>query len=487
MSDLLSARIDSFIDRLRDHWEIPGLAIAVIQKGDPVHVRAYGIRDIKTSQPVNLGTRFAIASCSKALTATAAAMLCDDGRLGWDDPVRSYLPEFRLYDPWVTEHVTVRDLLCCRVGLSQAALAESSSDWNRAEVLRRACEVPPAAGFRDQFCYSNMGFIAGAAVLEVAAGTTFEHLIEERVFRSLGMTASTVADSPWNAAGNVAMPHYRVDGQIRTVKPLPLDNMMGAASVTLSASDAARWLRFHLAEGRLGHETVVSTAALAETHRLQSLARDRSIFDGYGMGWVIGAHEDKRNLYHEGAIRGALAAAHLIPDDGYGCLVAVNSSENIHHVRAVVHFIRSLLVGKASADPIEHFDAEIARHAAEGQRRLAAEREAEPVSSRWRLEQFAGIYRHSGLGVMGVEPSDDDLLWMRLDHASALGGPLVRYADTFFEFQGDENAFDLPLSPHSLQGSAPSIRFHEEKGRIIGLDWRGMWFGDVSFTREPIP
>ena len=484
MSDVLSARIDSFIDHLCDHWEIPGLAIGVLQRGEPVHVRTYGIRDINTGQVVDLDTRFAIASCSKAFTAAAAAVLRDEGRVGWDDPVRAYLPEFRLYDPWVTERVTLRDLLACRVGLSQAALAESSSDWSRAEVLQRAFEIPPAATFRDQFCYSNMGFIAGAAALGVAAGSTFERLIEDRLFRSLDMTASTVADGQWNSAANVAMLHYPVDGRICAVKPLTLDNMMGAASIMLSARDAVRWMRFHLKGGRHSSEAVVSSAALAETHRLQSLLRDRRLFEGYGMGWLVGA--DQRNLYHEGAIRGALAAVHLVTSEGYGCFVAVNSSESLYHVRAEPRFVRSLLGGQPSDDPIEHFDREIARNAAEGQQRLAAERESAPAAWKWRLEQFAGSYRHPGLGVMRIEVSGDEVLWMRIDNAAALGGPLIRYADTFFEYQGNEDAFDLPLSPRTPCGSAPSIRFNIEDGRVIGLQWRGMWFGDVFFGRAAI-
>jgi CubicO group peptidase (beta-lactamase class C family) len=487
MSDLLSSEIDAFVDRVRDHWEIPGLALAVLQKAEPVHVRAYGVRDIDSGRRVGVDTRFAIASCSKSFTATVAAVLCDERRLSWDDPVRCYLPEFRLYDPWVTERVTLRDLFGCRVGLSQAALAESSSDWGRAEVLRRAWSISPAASFRDHFCYSNMGFIAGAAALEVAAGTTFEHLIEDRIFRPLQMTTGTVADRPWEGADNIAMPHYRVDGRIRTVKPIPLDNMMGAASITLSVSDAVPWMRLHLTEGRHGADTLVSAATLAETHRLQSLARDRSFFEGYGMGWLVGGVDTKRSLYHEGAIRGALAAVHLIPDEGYGCFVAVNSSEDLRYVRAISRFVRQMIVGQSSGDLIKHVEAEIARRSVEGQDRLAAEREVEAPPWRWHLEQFAGIYRHPGLGVMRLESSGDELLWIRLDHASSLDGPLVRYADTFFEYQGDEDAFDRQLSPHTPLGSAPSIRFKVEDGRIVGLHWRGMWFGDVSFEREPIP
>lgn len=487
MSHLLSSEIDTFVDRVRDHWEIPGLALAVLQRAEPVHMRAYGVRDIDTGRRVGVDTRFAIASCSKSFTATLAAVLRDERRLDWDDPVRRYLPEFRLYDPWVAERVTLRDLFGCRVGLSQAALAESSSDWDRAEVLRRASEIPPAASFRDQFCYSNMGFIAGAAALEAAAGTTFEQLIEARIFGPLGMTASTVAACPWDAATDIAMPHHRVDGRIRTVKPLPLANMMGAASITLSVRDAVPWIRLHLAGGRRqSADTLLSAAALAETHRLQSLARDRSFFEGYGMGWLVGGGETKRSLYHEGAIRGALSAIHLIPDEGYGCFVAVNSSEDLRYIRCIPRFIRQLMIGQSSSDPIEHVDTAIARGAVEGRRRLAAEREAEAAPWRWRTEEFAGIYRHSGLGVMRLAVSGDELLWMRLDHASALGGPLVRYADTFFEYQGDEDAFDRELSPHAPIGSAPSIRFQVEDGRIVGLHWRGMWFGDVSFEREPV-
>jgi CubicO group peptidase (beta-lactamase class C family) len=140
-------QVDAFVERVRQHWDVPGVAIAIVRRDGPLRVSAYGTRSVAASVPADIDTAFAIGSCSKAFTSALAAALVDSDLLGWDDPIRKYLPTFQLHDPWISDHVTLRDILASRTGLSQASLGEYGSDLGRAELLHRARYIQPACGF----------------------------------------------------------------------------------------------------------------------------------------------------------------------------------------------------------------------------------------------------------------------------------------------------------------------------------------------------
>jgi CubicO group peptidase (beta-lactamase class C family) len=186
-----SERIAGFIDLVREHWRVPGVAVAVVHRGRPFMAAGFGVRSLAGQDPVDAHTAFNIGSCSKAYTACAAAILVDEGRIGWDDPVKAVMPELALYDPVVTSRVILRDLLSHRVGLSRVCIAEYGSDLSRAEVLARAVDAPRKAEFRQKFCYSNLGFVIAAEVIGRVAKEPFERFVETRILRPLGMADSS--------------------------------------------------------------------------------------------------------------------------------------------------------------------------------------------------------------------------------------------------------------------------------------------------------
>ena len=117
-------------------WEVPGLALAVVKDGEIVLVRGYGVGEIGGDRQVNADTVFTIASCTKAFTAAAVGLLVEEGKLRWDDPVVEHLRDFELADRYLTEHVTLRDLLCHRTGLRRADLLGDGAGFDAEEVLR---------------------------------------------------------------------------------------------------------------------------------------------------------------------------------------------------------------------------------------------------------------------------------------------------------------------------------------------------------------
>jgi CubicO group peptidase (beta-lactamase class C family) len=234
----LPKQVDAFIAEVQQLWDVPGVAVAVVRRDGPVHVRAYGVRSVATSVPADIDTAFAVGSCSKAFTSRLAAALVDAAVIGWDDPIRKYLPSFQLYDPWISDHVTFRDVLANRTGLSRASVGEYGSDLSRAEILHQARYIQPIAGFRDQLTYCNVGYAAAAEAMARSVGHPFDDVMDEYLLRPLGLSQRTTSDVSCMTTNNVAAPHYKVDGKVQTVPPISMDNLLGAAGQTMSARDA---------------------------------------------------------------------------------------------------------------------------------------------------------------------------------------------------------------------------------------------------------
>jgi CubicO group peptidase (beta-lactamase class C family) len=208
-----SAGIDRAVEDVRRHYLVPGLAIAVVGGGDAIHLEAYGLRNTAGSAAAGIDTAFAIGSCSKAFTCALAAALVDEGRLGWDDWVRTYLPASSSTKPWISDHLTIRDLLANRTGLSRASVGEYGSDLSRPSLLQRARFIPPLCGFRDQFTYSNIGYASAAEAMAQLSGRAFDQLMDHHV---LQMTASR-AGNPSSQEDNIAAPHYKINGVVQPV------------------------------------------------------------------------------------------------------------------------------------------------------------------------------------------------------------------------------------------------------------------------------
>jgi Beta-lactamase len=162
-------RLDTFAEYIQDSmesWNCPGVAVAIVQGDDVLHQSVHGVRDVENQLPMTEDTRFAMASVTKSFTAVSAALLVDQGVLAWDKPVREYIPEFILNDTYVTEHITVRDMLSHRTGLPRHDLSAWRLDISRAEFIKRMKHFKFSASFREKFQYNNLMYYA-TAYLEI--------------------------------------------------------------------------------------------------------------------------------------------------------------------------------------------------------------------------------------------------------------------------------------------------------------------------------
>lgn len=325
---------DAYVAQGVRDWNIPGLAIAIVKDDSIVFAKGYGVRRLGGAERVDEHTLFAIGSTTKAMTAASLGMLVDEGKVGWDVPVRQYLPALQLYDPVMTQELTVRDLLTHHTGIPGTDLLWDTGDFGIDEIIRRMRFVKPFASFRSAYSYMNVQYAMAGEVLKAAAGTPWSAFVRQRIFTPLGMreTVPTLAET--RTMYNVASPHLRIRDTIRVIENRPVDPIAPAGAVWSSVSDMARWTRFILDSGRVHDRRLLSDTTFRELLTPQVTIRAADFypttrfthphFIGYGLGWFLQDYNGYAVAMHTGSIDGMIAILGLIPDQRLGVYVLAN-------------------------------------------------------------------------------------------------------------------------------------------------------------------
>jgi CubicO group peptidase (beta-lactamase class C family) len=338
---------------------VPGMAIVVVYKDRVVYLKGFGVRKAGTDDPINADTVFQIASMSKPITTTVLAALVDEGVINWDDRVIDHDPRFRMYDPWVTREITLRDLLCHRSGLpGHAGDLLEDMGYGRTEILCRLRYAKPASSFRSHFAYTNFGFTEAAVAAALATGKPWEVLVADQLYRPLGMKSSSSRFADFAAAKNRAYLHARVDGRWvpKYVRNPDAQSPAGGASST--ARDLARWMRLLLNDGMFEGKRIISAKALNEAHRPQIVSgytpkTNRVSF--YGLGWNV-SYDDKGRLFwsHSGGfVLGVRTEVVLLPHEQIGIAVLSNASPTGVPEGMTKSFFDLLLRGKIEKDWVD--------------------------------------------------------------------------------------------------------------------------------------
>jgi CubicO group peptidase (beta-lactamase class C family) len=395
---------------------VPGLAIAVVYKDEAVYLNGFGVRKAGEEGSVDADTVFQLASVSKPITSTVIAALVGEGVVGWDDRVIDRDPGFRLRDPWVTRNLTLRDLLCHRSGLpAQAGDLLEDLGYDRAEVLRRLRFEKPASSFRSKYAYTNFGYTEAAVAAARAVGKSWEDLCADKLYRPLGMKATSSRFADFAAAKNRAHLHVRVDGKWVAKYVRDPDAQSPAGGVSSTARDVARWMRLQLAGGKFEGRQVVSSEALAETHLAQVVSgyepgTGRASL--YGLGWNV-APDHKGRLFwrHSGAFfLGARTEVSLLPAEGLGIAVLSNAAPTGLPEGLNQSFFDLVLEGKLTKDWVgvwnSRFD-ELVKSMLGAQTDYSKppEKPSPPLPP----AAYVGVYRNDYFGDLEVVESDGAL------------------------------------------------------------------------------
>ncbi|MCX6080549.1 MAG: serine hydrolase [Chloroflexi bacterium] len=398
-------------------WNIPGAAVAVIQ-GDEEFIQGFGAREAGKPGDVDADTLFAIGSTTKAFTAALIGILVDEGSLGWDDLVIKHIPDFELYDPWITQHVTVRDLLCHRLGLERAQRLYYHQGYTQRDLMRRMKYLRPTAGFRTQFQYANQQFGVAGLLIEAVTGQTWDDFINFHLFLPLGMTRSVSSYDQIGDFTNVASPHAVLDesypagvrflGEPESIPWYKLSHEP-AGSIHTSANDLARWLRALLAGGA----PVLQPAAFNEITTPQMLMQDlmnselaplyalqpATRFWTYGLGWWVMDYHGEKLLMHGGQMPGFNSALAFFPERRMGLAITVNLHQTLAHA-ALFYAISDILLEKQGRDWSAEFQMVAQSYMAEvksGVDQFLLGREQLSLSTQ-KLASFAGTFSNEIFG-----------------------------------------------------------------------------------------
>src|SRR5215211_6447376 len=247
------ADFDAYVANALVAFDTPGAAVAVVKDGRVVLAKGYGLRHLGERAPVDAHTLFQIASNTKAFTTAALAMLVDEGKLAWDDPVTKHLPWFQLSDPYVTRELTVRDLLTHRSGLGLGAgdLLWYHSDYPRDSILRRIRYANVASSFRSEFAYDNVLYVAAGEVIPAVTGFTWEEFVRRRIFVPLGMREARLTARGVRPDENFADAHSRVEERLTVIARDTFDATNAAGGVVANVTDLAKWMIVQLDSGRV--------------------------------------------------------------------------------------------------------------------------------------------------------------------------------------------------------------------------------------------
>src|SRR5215203_1403295 len=312
----------------------PGMAIAVVKDDKVVLAKGYGARELGKNSPVDENTLFAIASNSKAFTTGALAILVDEKKLNWEDKVSKYLPNFQMYDPWVTSELTIRDLVTHRVGLDTFSgdLLWYEANYTADQILDRVKYLKPVSSFRTRYGYQNLMFIAAGKVIEKVSGKPWCAFVRERILDPLGMKETTCGFGPLGE--NVAIPHNEAGGTLRVLPHGNVNGGYGAVAINSSVADLSKWIRLQLGRGKFEGKQIFSEQQswnMWQPNIMQPISEAASEknptrhFNAYGMGWGLYDYYGRKIINHSGGLDGMLSYTVLIPEENVGFVVLTNS------------------------------------------------------------------------------------------------------------------------------------------------------------------
>ena len=327
-------QFDAYAEETFKRSGVPGMAVAVVKNDTVVYLRCFGVRNLTSQEPVTLDTRFQLASISKSFTSASIASMVGNGEIGWDDRAAAMNPGFALSDPWVSDHVTIRDLLSMRTGLPEYGADELqyTFGYNRSEMISRLRYLGLTGAFRSSYAYSNIGVTAAAESAAKKAGMPWEDLVTERVFIPVGMHNTSARFTDFVNSENHADTYPTTNGTPVAGPFINDDPNSPAGGVSSTISDMARYARLQLNDGSIDGTQVIAADALRETHTPQNIHKlSGRNMSAYGMGWDVIMENGRTRVEHGGDLSSGVSTyITLYPEDKTAVVVVTNGFPGGH-------------------------------------------------------------------------------------------------------------------------------------------------------------
>ena len=503
--------IDDLAKKVMASFSIPGAAIGIVEKGKITHLKGYGVKDINTNQPINTNTIFKIASNTKAFTTAALAILVDENKISWDGKVVDYLPDFKMYDSWVTKEFTVKDLLTHRSGLGLGAgdlmLWPEPSSFTRAEIIHNLRYLKPVGEFRSSYAYDNLLYIVAGEIIPAVTGMSWQQFIEKRIFKPLKMQHCYASNSAAKLNKNLALPHGIVAGKIEIInrkQSSEKESVSAAAGgIQCSISDMMKWMSVFLNQGKYAeNKQLFSKVQHKEMWTAQTIMPlsnrakrwDNSHFSSYGLGWRMNDVNGYLRVHHSGSLSGMYSYVSFFPELELGIVVLTNQQSSRARDALMYSLMKSYL-------PLSQAEIKSGQRIDWHKEMLKGYEKPEPVKnekadnnkdknnqvlyalSDKESQQLVGIYRDAWLGEFNIENQQGKLV-ISSKRMVALIGEINKLGDNKYAVTWNDRGLEADVyaifSKNKL-GKVTTMRLQPQSKDIdFSYDFQDLFFHKIE-------
>lgn len=477
--------IDALVQRSLVSFHVPGIAVAIIKDGKPVLMKGYGVRSLDSRIPMNENTLFGIASNSKAFTAAALGILKEEGKLKWDDRVIDYIPEFRLYDPYVTHDFRIRDLLCHRSGMGLGAgdlmIWPDGTDFTRQDVIHNLRFLKQVSPFRTKYDYDNLLYIVAGEIIAKVSGQSWEDFIETRIFAPLGMTQSKSSFNRLAPGANIIDAHAEIEGTVRVIARTSNDLMNAAGGIYSSVSEMAKWATYLLESPNSLKIPIQELWSPQTIIPVNNPGPYNTHFAAYGLGFRLADEKGFKVISHTGGLAGIVTQMTLIPELNLAIIVFTNQQVGAAF-SAITNQIKDGYFGLQGIDWVARYSAAMEGSRGNAQKILnevfSQLDQNAPDETHKKGKEIIGSYTDPWFGQVKLR-EEDGRIFFRSIRSPGLTGELFWYkgntwvvkwtdrsmdADAFILFETDYNGLPAGFSMKAISPLTDfSFDFHDLK------------------------
>jgi len=496
---ITSREIDSLVEKTLKTFDVPGIAVAIVKDDKVIHAKGYGVRSLNTMQKVDANTLFGIASNSKAFTTAALGILIDEKKLSWDDRVIDYIPEFRLYNPYVTEEFTIRDLLTHRSGLGLGAgdlmIWPGLNNFTLKDIIHNLRYLNPVSGFRTKYDYDNLLYIVAGEVVARVSGMRWEDFIETRIMKPLNMTGSAAAFSRVKDKSNVIDPHAPVNGVVQVIDRDFGDVANAAGGIYSNLTDMCRWIIMQMNNGKydgglkkqLFSDEVHKAMWTPQTIKPAGDSSDYNThFAAYGLGWGLSDERGYKQVRHYGGLAGMFTQVTLIPELKLGIIVFTNQ-QSYEALDAITNTIKDSYFCIVGVDRIRQYHEAAIKNIADAKKiteNIWRDIEVQQKSSSAKTNDslYTGIYSDKWFDEVIISVKNGKL-WFDSKRSPKLTGELLVYKG---------NTFIAKWNDRSMDADAYVMFNLDNSGKASGIKMKALSpltdfsfdFQDLDFIRK---
>jgi CubicO group peptidase (beta-lactamase class C family) len=421
--------------------------------------KGYGYCQLGKDTKVDENTLFMIGSNTKAFTATALAMLDAEGKCKLKDPVIKWLPNLLLNDPWVTQHISLTDILCHRLGTEtfQGDFTFWNSDLSPADIISKYGKLTPPYEFRTKWGYCNTGFTMAGLCIEKISGKTWEETMKERFFVPLEMSRTLALAKELPAATNKDAAYTWQDGKIIQIPYGHFDGLAPAASISSSAHDLSHWLIAQTDSGNYNHAKVIPFNVIRKTRQPQSIIGrsghpfNHKHFSLYALGWQLEDYEGREIVSHTGGVDGFVSSVTLLPEEKLGIVILTNTDHNALY-EALKWEIIDAYLGLPYRNYSDLYCEWVKSNLAEQQQEIADWRDsaAAQLPSPLPLKAFEGKYSNPVYGKIVVDANKNELT-LKFEHHPKLSATLQHIGKNRFLCTYSDPMYGIKIFPFTIK------------------------------------